>query len=66
VKNFSALYNQVIASLPVNRGKSNFTERGWETIEVEDYTGGRSEISGITDVTHANGDKSSQIVDPFA
>ena len=39
VKNFSAFYNQVIASSPVNRGKSNFIKRGWETIEVEGCVG---------------------------
>jgi len=39
VKNFLALYNQVITSSLVNRGKSSFIERGWETIEVKGYTG---------------------------
>jgi len=33
VKNFSALYNQVIASSPMKRGKSSFKEWWWETIK---------------------------------
>jgi len=39
VKNFLALYSQVIASSPVNRRKSSFIERRWEAIEVEGCAG---------------------------
>jgi len=38
VKNFSVLYNQVIASSTMNRVKFIFIERGWETIEVKGWT----------------------------